>query len=181
MATLTISKSAKDDFSLESIKGYGEATGTAIAGFVVAHVAMKTLKQSDSLLANAALLPAGIAGAIYLKHPLAKMACIGAAIYGGVRATNIMVAEVVSDAPAAVDPKTGQPVKGVLGSIGDHIPEALKAKIRSFLPTLGDANELLGIDDEIGDIDLDDNIGNTEDVDYEDVTNVKGIGSSQML
>ncbi|MBX3165585.1 MAG: hypothetical protein KF900_14005 [Bacteroidetes bacterium] len=126
---------------------YGASFGTMLGGTVAAHIALKLAKQDKKLAVNGALALAGLAGAMTLKHPLAKFACLGAASYGALKTLNLAVAEVVAPASAA----EGQ--QGVLAGIGALLPENLKAKVREFLPNIGDigigyvAPNLLGEDE----------------------------------
>ena len=160
-------------FDKDSILGYSAAGGVVMSGFLTGHIAAKLFKKTDSLLVNGGMAVGALAGAVYIKHPLAKLALLGVAVYGGTRCLAIGVQEVT----------TPGDVKGLAG----FIPESLKTKMREFIPTLGDINQnLLGLgnisgEDDLGEINLDDAISGTEDVPYEDVSNQRTIGSPAMM
>jgi hypothetical protein len=168
-----ISKEAidKSKFDVENAKAYGEVVGLAFAGFIAAHVTAKVVKKTDSLLVNGSILAGGFVGAMCLKNPMLKIACIGAAMYGGTRCLAIGVQEVVAP--------------GATAGLAGFIPESVKAKLREFIPTLGSMDDLLGLgnaDDEMGAAwNLDDAVGNTEDINYTEISSKQGVGSTATL
>lgn len=162
-----ISKEAlSSKFTLENLETWGLAAVTTVGGMLVSHVALKAIKKQDNWIATGCTTVAGIAGAIFIKNGWLKLFSLGVAGYGLIRTANIAVKE-------ATEPGTTQGLAGL-------IPETIKAKIRSFLPTLGSTSEtLLGDDDLSGMPNLDD-IAGVEDVGYVDVTDQKGIGATML-
>lgn len=155
----------KSGFTMDNLKAWGLASAAAVSGMIVSHVAMKAIKKQDSILVNGGILAAGIGGAMYFKNPWVKLMFLGAAGYGLIRVANIAVKEISAPGDS-----------GAAGLSG-LIPETLKSKIRSFLPTLGSTETLLGEDDLHGMPNLDD-VAGTEDVGYVDVTNLNAIGNA---
>lgn len=167
MITL-LSKDAidKSGFSMDNLKAWGLASAVAVSGMVVSHIAMKAIKKQDSLLINGGLLAAGIGGAMYFKNPWVKLLFLGAAGYGLLRVANIAVKEVTAPGDTGA------------GGLSGFIPETIKTKIRSFLPSLGSTDQtLLGEDDLYGMPNLDD-VAGVEDIGYVDVTNQNAIGNT---
>lgn len=171
--TTIISKEAvaSTDLSFDNIKSYAASTGTIVGGMVVAHIALKAIKKQDSLLVNGGLVLGGFVGAMKLQNPFLKLLCLGAAGYGTIKVLNIAVKEVAAPGDS-----------GAAGLSG-LIPEGIKAKIRGFIPSLGETN-LLGIDDMdmSGIPSMDDEMptNGVEDTTAVDVTNMQGIGSTML-
>lgn len=119
------------EFDLSKLGVMAASEGTIIGGFIVAHVALKALKKSDDLLINGAVAVGGLVGAMLIPNPWLKLVCLGASAYSAIKCLNIGV-------KAATEPGTA--------GLG-FIPDNVKAKIRIFLPTLGDAGNGIGADD----------------------------------
>jgi hypothetical protein len=164
--TTIINEKQSSGLSFDNIKTYGASTGTVVAGMVVAHVALKAIKKQDSLLINGGLVVGGLVGAMQLQNPWLKLLCLGAAGYGTIKCLNIATKEITAPGDT-----------GAAGLSG-LLPESIKAKIRGFIPTLGEVT-LLGDDDLQGMPSLDDMAG-VEDGIAIDVTNQKTIGSTML-
>lgn len=149
-----ITHGADSGLSFDNAKSYVSATGLLAAGFLVAHNGLRLIKMQDNMLANLGLTAAAVAGAMYVSNPWLKLALIGVAAYAGVKTVSLAVAEVA--APGV----TG------LGGFSGMIPEGVKANIRKFLPTfgsVGEYDEMNGNTDEVGDVNLDEHIGDVDE------------------
>ena len=149
-----ITQGADSGLSFDNAKSYVSATGLLAAGFLVAHNGLRLVKMQDNMLANLGLTAAAVAGAMYVSNPWLKLALIGVAAYAGVKTVSLAVAEVA--APGASG----------LNGISGMIPEGVKANIRKFLPTfdsVGEYDEMSGADDEMGDVNLDEHIGDVDE------------------
>lgn len=149
-----ITHGADSGLSFDNAKSYVSATGLLAAGFLVAHNGLRLVKMQDNMLANLGLTAAAVAGAMYVSNPWLKLALIGVAAYAGVKTVSLAVAEVA--APGASG----------LNGISGMIPEGVKANIRKFLPTfgsVGEYDEMNGDGDEMGDVNLDEHIGDVDE------------------
>lgn len=142
-----ITQSADSGLSFDNAKSYVSATGLLAAGFLVAYNGLRLIKMQNNLIANLGLTAVAVAGAMMVGNPWIKLALIGVAAYAGVKTLSLAVAEVAAPGPTGA------------GGLSGFIPETVKSKIRSFLPSFGDidGNDDFGdiYGDDFGNIDLD--------------------------
>ena len=169
-----ITAGAGSGLNFDNAKSYASATGLLAAGFLVAHNGLRLIKMQDNMLVNLGVTAGAIAGAMYVENPWLKLALIGVAAYTGVKTLSLAVAEVA--APGA---------SGMNG-ISGMIPEGVKANIRKFLPTfgsVGEYDEMNGNTDEVGDVNLDEHIGDVDEnlMGNEEALLGEGVGSASSL
>ena len=143
-------KPHKDHFDLEVIGSYSAALGLTLGGMIAGHLINKGVNkvrktEEDNVLITGGMALSGLAGFIYLKPWWAKFLALGAASYYGLRTANIGL-KAVSDATST---------NGLAGLL----PETVKAKIREYIPSLGDVSDKLASAEnssDFGDINFDD-------------------------
>lgn len=159
---------------MQNLKAYGLGGLTLLGGFIAGHVVNAAANKNDSWIFPAVGVVGGFAGAILIGNPWLKLLCLGTMIWGAIKSINKI-------AGVATQPGT----QGLAG----FLSESLKEKIRKFIPTLGSLGDVpltVAGTDELGNINLDDDIdptinGNQEAfTPYEDVS-VKGLGNMMAL
>lgn len=131
--------------SMERVKSNGVDVLSVTCGIVAAHIAQKTFIKKDSTIVHGAMMAGGLVLSSMVKSDLLKMGLIGLSAYGTIRLIHRTVAPAVT-APGA--PNQSAALYGADG-VGGLLPESLKAKIRSMIPSIGNTSEFAieGADD----------------------------------
>lgn len=172
MLNIVENKKIEDGFSMEALESYGLGGGAIFGGFIVANIANTLInkarkKTDDSILISGGMAAGGLVGAMAIPNKYAKLACLGLMTYGLAKTASIALKEVT--APAA-DPTAAPGTPGAASGLAGLLPETLKAKLRSYIPTIGSVDQLIGDDmngddvngDEFGN--LDEMINGTDDI-----------------
>lgn len=111
------------EFSLATL-GTEAAHGGSIVGGMIAAKAVQKMVGQDTLIVNAGIAATGLAGAVFVDHPLVNAVCHGIFIYGALKTLTTVAKDV---APVGVN------------GLGFTAPEGIRAFINDYVPSLGNA------------------------------------------
>lgn len=112
-------------FSLATL-GTEAAHGGSIVGGMIAAKAVQKMVGQDTLIVNAGIAATGLAGALFIDHPLVNAVCHGIFIYGSLKTLTTVAKDV---APVSVN------------GLGFTAPERIRALINDYVPSLGNVEE----------------------------------------